>query len=108
MTKALITGITGFAGSHLADFILDNVKGAKIFGIERPRSRTDYIKHIKDKIIFFDCDIRDASSVKRIIKATKPDRIFHLAAQTFVPEEGYVIKSIIITDDEITITSTLE
>ncbi|MCK4463544.1 MAG: GDP-mannose 4,6-dehydratase [Candidatus Omnitrophica bacterium] len=83
--KVLITGITGFAGSHLADFILDNVKDAKIFGIERPRSRTDYIRHIKDKIIFFDCDIRDASSVKRIIKTTKPDRIFHLAAQTFVP-----------------------
>ncbi len=85
MVKVLITGITGFAGSHLADFILDNVKGAKVFGIERPRSRTDYIKHIKNKIVFFDCDIRDASSVKRIIKATKPDRIFHLAAQTFVP-----------------------
>lgn len=83
--KILITGITGFVGSHLAEFVLNNIKGAKLFGIERPRSRTDYIEHIEDKIKFYDCDIRDASSVKRIIRAIKPDRIFHLAAQTFVP-----------------------
>lgn len=83
--KVLITGVTGFAGSHLAEFILDNIKNAKIFGIERPRSRREYIKHIRNKIGFFDCDIRDASSVKHIINKVRPDRIFHLAAQTFVP-----------------------
>ena len=96
--KVLITGITGFAGSHLADFILNNIKGAKVFGIERPRSRTDYIKHIKDKITFFDCDIRDASSVKRIIKAIKPDRIFHLAAQTFVPTSWSAPQETLVTN----------
>jgi len=83
--KVLITGITGFVGSHLAEFILNNIKDAKIFGIERARSRTDTIEHIKAKVTFFDCDIKDASSVKHIIFTIRPDRIFHLAAQSFVP-----------------------
>ncbi len=83
--KVLITGITGFAGSHLADYILEHIKGAKIFGIERPRSRRDNVKHIRERIKFFDCDIKDYSSVKLIMKKIKPDLVFHLAAQTFVP-----------------------
>jgi GDP-4-dehydro-6-deoxy-D-mannose reductase len=81
--KVLITGVTGFAGSHLADYLLslDNIE---IYGIERWRSKTDNIEHIKDKLSFIECDIRDVTSVEKTINKIKPDRIFHLAAQSFV------------------------
>ncbi|GAI22848.1 unnamed protein product, partial [marine sediment metagenome] len=81
--KVLITGITGFVGSHLADFLLgkDNIE---VYGIERWRSNCENIEHIKDKIGLIECDIRDRSSVKKVIEEVKPDRIFHLAAQSFV------------------------
>lgn len=81
--KVLITGITGFAGSHLADFLLER-GDIKVYGTERWRSRTENIEHIKDRITLMGCDIRDASSVKKLIEKIKPDRIFHLAAQSFV------------------------
>jgi GDP-4-dehydro-6-deoxy-D-mannose reductase len=82
--KVLITGMTGFTGSHLADFLLK--KGnIEVHGIERWRSKTENIEHIRDKIILHECDIRDASNVRKIIEKIKPDRIFHLAAQSFVP-----------------------
>ncbi len=84
MMKCLITGVTGFVGSHLAEFLLarDDVE---VFGIERWRSKTDNIEHFKDKIILHECDMRDASSVRKVIEEVRPDRIFHLAAQSFVP-----------------------
>lgn len=81
--KVLITGITGFAGSHLADYLLtkDNVE---IYGTVRWRSNTENIEKIKDKLILYECDIRDATSVRNVIEKVKPDRIFHLAAQSYV------------------------
>ena len=82
--RVLITGVTGFAGSHLADFLLSQ-GGIEIHGIERWRSKTDNIDHIKSKIKMHECDIRDASSVRKVIEVVKPERIFHLAAQSFVP-----------------------
>ncbi|MFH1824982.1 MAG: GDP-mannose 4,6-dehydratase [Candidatus Firestonebacteria bacterium] len=82
--KVLITGITGFVGSHLAEYLLDK-KNVKVYGLERWRSKQDNIVGIKDKIIIHECDIRDASSVKKVIQKVKPDKIFHLAAQSFVP-----------------------
>lgn len=86
--RVLITGITGFAGSHLADFLLarDDIE---VYGIERWRSKTENIEHIKDRIKLSECDIRDASSVRRIIEEIKPDRIFHLAAQSYVHSSWY-------------------
>ena len=48
MKRALITGITGFVGSHLAELLLE--KGLEVHGIERPRSRNENIVHIKDKV----------------------------------------------------------
>lgn len=81
--RVLITGITGFVGSHLADYLLEK-EDIEIYGIERWRSNTENIEHIKDRIKLIECDIRDASSVDKVIKQVKPDRIFHLAAQSFV------------------------
>ena len=82
--KVLITGITGFAGSHLADFILRENLG-KVIGIHRWRSDMQNIKHILDRIELHECDLRDAFSVRDLIENVKPDKIFHLAAQSFVP-----------------------
>jgi len=82
--KVLITGITGFVGSHLADYLL-SLGSIEIYGIERWRSRTENIEHIRDKIKLVGCDIRDSISVTETIGKIKPDKIFHLAAQSFVP-----------------------
>ena len=73
--KVLITGITGFAGSHLVDYALD-LKGVEIHGIQRWRSRTENIDHVIDKITTYECDMRDAHSVTNVIKDVRPDRIF--------------------------------
>ena len=83
--RVLITGITGFAGSHLADYILEHQPGVEVFGIVRWRSRRDNILHIEDKINLFEADLKDMVSLKKCLKTIKPDRIFHLAAQSFVP-----------------------
>ena len=83
--RVLITGITGFAGSHLSDYILENHPDVEVFGIVRWRSRMDNILHIQDKIKSFEADLKDMGSLKKCLAEIKPDRIFHLAAQSFVP-----------------------
>jgi len=85
MMRVLITGITGFAGSHLADYILQNHPEVKVYGLIRWRSRLENILHIKDKINLLEADLKDAMSLKKALEEIKPDRIFHLAAQSFVP-----------------------
>ncbi len=82
--RVLITGITGFAGSHLADFCLEK-KDVDLYGIKRWRSRTENIEHIWDRVKLLECDLRDATSTRDVIDKIKPDYIFHLAAQSFVP-----------------------
>ena len=82
MKKALITGITGFVGSHLAELLLD--KGFEVHGILRWRSKTENIDYFKEKLILHDGDMTDFSSLIKILKQVKPDYIFHLAAQSFV------------------------
>ena len=84
MTESiLITGITGFVGSHLADLALE--KDCKIYGLKRWNlSRLRNVRHLMDKITWIDCNITDPVSVKKAIKKSKPDKIFHLAAESFV------------------------
>jgi len=82
--RVLITGITGFVGSHLADYLL--ARGdVEVFGTQRWRSKTDNIEHLRGRLTMYECDLRDASSVRQVIAAVHPDRVFHLAAQSFVP-----------------------
>lgn len=83
--KVLITGITGFAGSHLAEYILREKSDTEIYGIIRWRSRMDNINHIRRYLKLVEADLRDFSSVVSILECIKPDYIFHLAAQSFVP-----------------------
>lgn len=82
--KVLVTGVTGFAGSHLVDYLL-TLPHVKVSGILRWRSRTENIEHFQDRIELAECDLRDAMSVRDVIDRLRPDRIFHLAAQSFVP-----------------------
>lgn len=81
--KALITGIAGFAGSHLAELLLS--QGYEVYGLCRPRSKTDHIESIKSKLHLEDADLLDSHSLYTTIARIKPDYIFHLAAQSFVP-----------------------
>ena len=82
--RVFITGITGFAGSHLADYCLER-GDVEVYGIVRWRSRTENIDHIVDRINVLECDLRDATSTRDVIEEVKPDFIFHLAAQSYVP-----------------------
>jgi GDP-4-dehydro-6-deoxy-D-mannose reductase len=84
MRRVLVTGVTGFAGSHLVDYMLTR-NDCQIFGIQRWRSRTENIEHFADKITLLECDLRDATSTRDALEKVRPDWIFHLAAQSFVP-----------------------
>lgn len=81
--KALITGIAGFVGSHLAELLLS--KGFEVYGLCRPRTKTDHITGILDKLHLEDADLLDSHSLYGTVSRIKPDYIFHLAAQSFVP-----------------------
>ena len=82
--RALVTGITGFTGSHMAEYLLKN--GHEVVGTVRGRSRqTDFIEHIKTKLTLLECDLTDTNSVSQTVEESNPDVIFHLAAQSFVP-----------------------
>jgi len=85
MRRVLITGVTGFAGSHLVDYLLTR-GDCEIFGIQRWRSRTENIEHLTaDQITLLECDLRDATSTRDTLEKVRPEWIFHLAAQSFVP-----------------------
>ncbi len=86
--RALITGITGMVGSHLADFLLENTDW-EIYGMCRWRSPMDNLTHLlerinkKDRIQLLYGDLRDFISIHDVTKQSKPDYIFHLAAQSY-------------------------
>ncbi len=82
--KVLITGITGFAGSHLADLILE--KGEyELYGFKRWHlSSMRNVRHIVDKVTWFDVDVTDPIGCKKALDKIRPDYIFHLAAESFV------------------------
>ena len=86
MNRALITGINGMDGSHLADFLLE--KGYEVYGMERRTSYPNRLntKHLEGKITFINGDLSDQNSISRCIKECDPDEIYHLAAQSFVGE----------------------
>src|SRR6202521_44077 len=83
--RALITGITGFAGSHLAEYLLAEHPEVEVYGTYRWRSRMDNVEHLRGKIHLVESDLRDFSSVLAALEHTRPDYVFHLAAQSFVP-----------------------
>ncbi len=82
--KNLITGIHGFAASHLADLLLE--QNEEVFGLARSLANDRNVEHIHDQIQVFPCDIRDRSAIKKVLDVVRPDRIYHLASVTFVPQ----------------------
>ncbi|MBU4174723.1 MAG: GDP-mannose 4,6-dehydratase [Actinobacteria bacterium] len=95
--RVLITGITGFVGSHLADYCLGR-GDVEVFGTVRWRSRMENVKDIANDIEMLDCDLRDAAAVRHCLSEVKPDYIFHLAAQSFVPTSWKAPSETIITN----------
>jgi len=85
MKKALISGITGQDGSYLAEHLLS--LNYRVFGLVRRTStvNTERIRQILDKVELFDGDLLDQQSLVRVMKKIKPNEIYNLAAQSFVP-----------------------
>lgn len=84
MKRALITGIGGQDGSYLAELLLD--KGYEVHGIIRRSSvfNTERIDHVMGRIILHHGDLTDSSSVNKILRLSRPDEVYHLAAQSHV------------------------
>ena len=82
---ALITGVTGQDGSYLAEFLLS--KGYKVFGTVRRNSTENFerINHLKNKIELLEVDLLDQMSIISALKKAKPQEVYNLAAQSFVP-----------------------
>jgi GDPmannose 4,6-dehydratase len=85
MKRVLITGVTGQDGSYLAEFLLS--KEYEIYGMVRRASTENFerINHLKDKITLVQADLLDQLSIVNIIKDIRPQEIYNLAAQSFVP-----------------------
>lgn len=86
MKTALITGINGMDGSHLADFLLE--KGYEVFGVERRsstknRTNTAHLEN-HNHFHFITADLTDQNSLYRALKKSNPDEVYNLAAQSFV------------------------
>ena len=82
--KALITGITGFVGSHLAEYILEYHTEVEVSGLVRWRSPKQNIETILDRVILHQGNLQDFPSLKSLLAEYKPEIIFHLAAQSYV------------------------
>lgn len=84
--RALITGINGMDGSHLADFLL--TKGYQVYGMERRISSVTHenTSHLIGKITFLNGDLTDQNSLFRCLETSEPHEVYNLAAQSFVGE----------------------
>lgn len=82
--KVLITGVTGSGGSYLAEYILNNVQGAKVIGTTRDHTVARNIQFIKDRIDLHYLDLNDSLSVYRLVDDVRPDIIFHIASMANV------------------------
>src|SRR5687768_11056283 len=82
---ALITGITGQDGSYLAEFLLG--KGYHVTGVVRRASTDNHqrIEHLRDRVELYQADLLDQSSLARVLDQVRPEEIYNLAAQSFVP-----------------------
>ena len=107
--KVLITGITGFVGSHMADYLLKNVPDVEIFGMRRWRSRFENVSHLYqlDNVTFLEGDLSDRSSISKILYEVRPDVVYHFAAQSF-PESSFKTPTYTLNTNVIVTTNLLE
>jgi GDP-4-dehydro-6-deoxy-D-mannose reductase len=78
LVRALITGISGFVGSHLAEYLLNSTEWGVAGTVYGP---VDNVAHLKDRLTLYPVELSRATVVRDILQATRPDYIFHLAAQ---------------------------
>ena len=110
MNDILVTGGTGFVGSHMIDYILKYAirPEQKIYCTKRWLEDTKNVDHIDDKRFqFIDCDFNDAPSVYRAIEISKPEKVFHFAAQSF-PEVSFHTPSVTLSTNTLGTTYLLE
>jgi len=107
--RVLITGVTGFVGSHMVDYLLENIPDIQIFATRRWRSKEDNIIHLfgDDRVKFLEADLTDRGSLSRIIEISKPDVVYHFAAQSF-PESSFLTPVSTLTTNVIGTTNLLE
>jgi GDP-4-dehydro-6-deoxy-D-mannose reductase len=96
--RVLITGVTGFAGSHLAEYLLDHQPDVEVWGIYRWRSRMENLEGVRGRLRMVECDLRDFTSVHAALEQARPDAIFHLAAQSFVPSSWKAPNDTLVTN----------
>ena len=80
----LITGATGFVGSHLIDYIISDEPNSIIFGAKRMNSSMKNVSSSLTRVNWINCDLNDASSMRHLIKKSMPDEIYHLGALSWV------------------------
>ncbi|HEV8197202.1 MAG TPA: GDP-mannose 4,6-dehydratase [Gemmatimonadales bacterium] len=85
MPRALITGITGQDGSYLAEFLL--AKGYEVYGMVRRTSHHSFerIEHLVDRVQIVTADLLDQHSLTVVLQDVRPDEVYNLAAQSYVP-----------------------
>lgn len=82
MTRCLITGVGGFIGSYLAEYL--EPQGVQVFGtLHRDRRN---VAHLHDRIALLECDLLDAAQVRDAVERARPDVIYHLAALSSIPQ----------------------
>ena len=110
MNDILVTGGTGFVGSHMIDYILKYAirPDQKIYCTKRWLEDTKNVDHINhDRFEFIDCDFNDAPSIYRAIEISKPSKVFHFAAQSF-PEVSFHTPSVTLSTNTLGTTYLLE
>ncbi len=80
--RVLITGIAGFAGSHLAELAL--ARGAEVAGTLLPGAPVDNLVNLQSRVVTVPCDLTEPGAVGRVIAEVRPDRVFHLAGAAVV------------------------
>ena len=91
--RVFITGIAGFAGSHLADSLA--AKGSfSIGGLHHPGDRLDNLASVRDAVELFAADLLDRASIRSALSDFRPDAVVHLAAVAFVPSDPNLLKAV--------------
>lgn len=82
--RILITGITGMVGSHLAEYVLAHHPDVEVHGMVRWRSPRANLVKVAGRVTLHEGELRDLHSLVRVLETVRPERIFHLAAQSYV------------------------